>query len=270
MNLDDVTFVKKTVIGYKTLSEENKNEVTNVVISIDQYRELKKELYELSRKEIDLSNSLKDINTRFNDNVSYSRNLFSKCEDLRLQLANKQNELDESITKREKLKAICNSFVRQCKDRSNQEKEQFPKKQHTGYSLVSSNPKDYQYIKGGNRKKVAIFESIFQTPYLINFDYYEAYDLVDQDLCFGEEDDQLLDYMGADNITYKTRYEELFDEYKSEQIENNNIFYNQNIRMNGRDGYWELVINHTKPLKSPPMIMRFSKRFKEKGKKKNE
>ena len=266
MNWDNIIFAKKTALGYKTLSNAYTAEATNVIISTKQYIDGKNEIEYLNRQLTILNNDLENKKKEINAEIRNCNALFNENKELKKQIKDNEQYLEETKKKDERLKAICNSFIRQCKERSNQEKGQTPKKQHTGYSLITSNPKDYQYIYKGSRRKALIFESVFQTPYPIDYSYFEAYELVDGDVAFGEDEDMLLDYMGADEFSIEHRYEDVYDKYSDDDLENKNIFYNQNIRMNGRDGYWELILNHTKPLSSPPSIMRFPKKNKSKDK----
>lgn len=267
MDWNNIIFAKKTTLGYKTLSNTYTAEATNVIITLKQYLDCRNEINDLHKQVSILQNKLENNSIEYSKEIDTTNRLYAERDKLIKQVEENQKLINEIKRKDERLKAICNSFVRQCKERSNQEKGQTPKKQHTGYSLVMSNPKDYLYVYKGTRKKIIIFETVFQTPYPIDYSYEDAYELIDQDVVFGEEEYMLLDYMGAEEFSTNNRYEEIYEEYSDEDLKNKNIFYNQNIRMNGRDGFWELILNHTKPLSSPPSIMRFPKKCKGKEKK---
>lgn len=189
----------------------------------------------------------------------------------------------------ENLKRINANLIRQIKERANASKGQYPKKQHTGYSLVSSVQKEYRYYHNGKHKSVWIFETVLQTPYEISFSYQDVIDSVYDDLF--ETDDSnnsILDKLGFSGYysdkTYsefmegnniKDAYQELIDMYKSEyntsyiskeDLEKMRGYseksvktscYNLNVRANGRDGYWEMTINHIEPLASIPQELRF-------------
>ena len=88
-------------------------------------------------------------------------------------------ELNDEI---ERITRINKSLIRQIKEKSNASKGQYPKKQHTGYSLISSVQKEYRYNKSGNHKTAWIFETVFQTPYDISFKYEDVLDVVYDDL----------------------------------------------------------------------------------------
>ena len=266
MNWNELVFTKKNALGYKTVDMKDRSEITHVIFTYKQYLECYNEMQDLYRKISILNNDMSNLQNDYKRESSLAHSLYEEREKFLKQAEENQKLIEETKKKDDRLEAICNSFVRQCKERSNQEKGQVPKKQHTGYSLVISNPRDYPYTFQGSRKKTILFDSIFQTPYPIDYSYEDAYELVDRDVVFGEDEDMLLDYMGADMFSEKRRYEEVLEEHKFENIDDQNVFFNQNIRMNGRDGYWELTISHTKPLSSPPSIMRFVKKRKKKNK----
>lgn len=199
----------------------------------------------------------------------------------------------------EKLKNFNASLIRQIKERANASKGQFPKKQHTGYSLVSSIQKEYRYYKEGNHKTALIFETAFQTPYDISLEYESVIDAVLDDLFKTDESgESIVEKLGFSGYypdrSYADFYEDRIKEIKYELIEEyrkthvyhsvpeedlkkireyaeNDVrtsFYNLNVRMSGKDGYWNVSFNHIEPLASIPPELRFPvKRKKEKQKK---
>lgn len=265
MNWKDIVYAKKSALGYRATA--NINDATNVIITLQQYNDCCKEIDELGNQIILLNDCLEKRKRELKLSNATIDQYYNETLKLEKQLEESNSYANDIKKKYDKINVVCKSFLRQCRERSNQDKGQFPKKKHTGYSLVISNPKDYQYTFNGSKKRTMIFETVLQTPYPIDFTYQEVYELVDNDLDFGEDSNKLLDYMGAYQLSKKNRYEEILDIYADEEIESENIFFNQNIRMNGRDGYWELTINHTRPLLSPPSIMRFPPKKKKSEKK---
>ena len=202
-------------------------------------------------------------------------------------------ELNDEI---ERITRINKNLIRQIKERSNASKGQYPKKQHTGYSLVSSVQKEYRYYKSGNHKTAWIFETVFQTPYDISFKYDDVLDVVYDDLYErNEEGKSIIEILGFsdyfDYRTYPEVYEgdiirniktDLIEQYKKQYdaysvpddvlakirdyTENvvKNCCYNLNVRMNGKSGYWEASINHVEPIKNLPPELRFPVKMKKK------
>lgn len=208
-------------------------------------------------------------------------------------LKKENQDLKEEI---EKIRSFNESLIRQVKERANASKGQYPKKRHSGYSLVSSVQKEYRYYKNGNHKTAWIFETVFQTPYDIGFKHEDVLDTVHDDLYGRNDDDKtIIEILGfSDYLDYKTYPEvyegdvyrdmksNLIDQYKkqydtyyvpddvldrirgySENIIKNCCF-NLNIRMNGKAGYWEMSINHAEPLKNLPQEFRFPTKMKKK------
>lgn len=217
---------------------------------------------------------------------------YDKTEKLEV-LTEQNKELKQEV---EKLRRFNISLLRQVKERSNVSKGQFPKKKHTGYSLVSSMIKEYRYYKSGNHKTVWIFETVLQTPYDISIEHDDVLELISDDLYEQDDDDKsILDKLGFtdlyDDKAYADFYEgnnirDMIDELVSNYKEKNDTSYipdevykkirdysekmvrkacyNLNARMNGRDSYWELSINHIEPLASIPPELRFPVKKKRK------
>ena len=193
----------------------------------------------------------------------------------------------------ERLMEIKECLSRQVKERANVEKDNRPKKEHTGYMLVLSNPIDYRYLHHGNKRRITLFETILQSPYNLNYSYEDARTLIYDDISKNNDNnDNMLNLLGAKHCYSEKKYEELIDneinniqqewfnervkeytqEHKwkpnwdeecklrtaSKEIELN-LYFDFNIRINGKDGRWELIFFHTDPLAKVPNNMRFKK-----------
>lgn len=211
--------------------------------------------------------------------------------------SNNQSELTvELLKENEDLQRLNKSLIKQIKERSNAQKGQYPKKQHTGYSLISSYQKEYRYYYQDNHRVAWIYETVFQTPYDICLFHDDVKKLVIKD--YLKEDNDGNNYFNIlgfiyyyDEKTYPECYsdknrETMLENYKSYYLENEgnnylkserikeieeevekdlfNSCYNLCLRMNGRDGYWEMSFNHVSPIKEVPDNMRFRKNEKKK------
>ena len=213
-----------------------------------------------------------------------------------------ESRIDELETEIEQLKRINSSFIRQVKERSNAEKGQHPKKQHSGYSLVQSQQKEYRFYHEGKTRTVWVFDTIFQTPYTIDFLYDDVLKMVKDDFVLenSEKHNRIkelgfviyLDCRTYKELTEKENQKELVEELTSiykQQTHKEQIYpedrkkisaaydkaiqnscFNLNIRMNGRDGYWEMTFNHLQPLAEVPETMRFPNKNKKNRKEKDE
>ena len=204
--------------------------------------------------------------------------------------------ISELEKRNEELLRINGNLIRINKERTNSQKGQFPKKQHSGYCLYSSKRYGTQYYKGGNHKTAWVFESVFATPYDISLNYDDVLEAVYDDLFEEDENGKcIVDKLGLNSYypdrTYAEFYEgnhlrdernRLIEEYKerfntyevpedavdkiwsyTEEMLNQS-FYNLNIRMSGKDGYWYVSFNHLVPLASIPPELRFPARSKKK------
>ena len=218
---------------------------------------------------------------------------FEKLDALELENKELKSEL-------ESYKRCNNNLLRIFKERENAKRGLYPKKEHTGYCVIQSTPIDYKYYLHGSHKKVELYQSVFQTPYNVEFDYYDVFNLVDNDLC--KDDCYILKELGFKNYDTIKRYEELvdneiaqlikekYDELKEEykkvnhreaswddldelrkQAEEEDLcyFFNMNVRSNFKDGYWEMIIQSTSPLPVIPKDLRFRKGDKDGAKDKN-
>lgn len=201
------------------------------------------------------------------------------------ELKQENEKLKEEI---DKLRNLNSSLIRQVKERANVSKGQFPKKRHSGYSLVSSNQRCLQFYKEGNHRTAWIFETIFQSPYDISLEYETVMDVVLDDLFKTDESgESIVEKLGFSGYypdrSYADFYEDRIKEIKYELIEEyrkthvyhsvpeedlkkireyaeNDVrtsFYNLNVRMSGKDGYWNVSFNHIEPLDSIPPELRF-------------
>ena len=201
-----------------------------------------------------------------------------------------QKTNDRLQKENESLKRIRDTFMRQVKERSNKEKGQFPKKQHSGYSLISSCQKEYRYYDGG-RKSIWIYETVLQSPYSIDYSYHDVIYNFHSDMTAANDDElSLIEQLGlltiSDDKTYLDlrkgdTYKQVYKECRMEYLEKHNktdiwpedidevlsetkkkmdkVVYNANARANGRDGYWEVSFNHLIPMTNIPVTMRFAR-----------
>lgn len=169
----------------------------------------------------------------------------------------------------------------------------YPKKEHTGYLLISSKPMDYRYKRKGTMCMDKIYQHSFQTPYNEDFGYYDAFNLADYDLTHEDANGFfILKELGCKHYNNTKRYEELLDdeietirenryqelleEYKKEhsysanyekKIELRNqankkelyYFFNEEVYLDGKDGRWIVTLQSTCPLINIPKEIRYRK-----------
>lgn len=199
----------------------------------------------------------------------------------------------------------CNRHIlRVLKEKENAKRGLYPKKEHTGYCFVNFVPIDTRCRIDGSFKTIRLYQTTFQTPYTIDFDYYDVFKMIDDDLT--RTDDRgysLLKELGCENYVRDKIYEEIVaneikekreqiylelvedftikhdgrEPYWDEQCELHDksktkevrFFFNTIVKANGERGYWEVVLKSTCPLPPIPKEMRFKKGNKDETKKKD-
>ena len=148
------------------------------------------------------------------------------------------------------------NLLRISRERANADRGLRPKKVHTGYVVVTSSEKEIRYRGGRNKLLTAkVWETVLQSPYSVDFTESQARQLIEEDLL--TEKNGLLADVGITLICHGNGYETLteVENWKEIKILHNALFSRQ-LRANYRVGYWEYIIQHTKPLGIVPIEMR--------------
>ena len=104
-----------------------------------------------------------------------------------------------------------------------------------------------------------MFETVFQTPYSLDYGYTEANKLISHDFCEGKAD--MTSLLGFTCNAYDLKIEDIF----ANSIKyDGDIAFNLRLRRNGRDNMWEVCINHFNQIESIPAELRFPIKRKEK------
>ena len=146
--------------------------------------------------------------------------------------------------------------LRICRERANSDRKLKPKKEHSGFVVVSSAEKEYRYKAGKNLKTVRLWETVLQSPYSVDFTEEQARRLIMEGMLQAYEDDLcLIEKLGIDE-RYQGRYEDLLrhpDDAK--QLARQNIMMGERLRANYKVGYWEVIFSHTRALEQVPKEM---------------
>lgn len=262
-------------------SKDYRNEINELNRTISQLRSTI-EHYEKQQKEIEKE--------RYD--ISLDRHLHrNRIEEKDKQIVEYENEIHELKSKIYELHDQNNSISRIIKEKANVARNIHPKKKHSGYLLVYSNPYEYKYPLHGVQNKELLFQTLMQTPYDIGTKYEIAYKQILIDLSHKNKNGYhiLVDF-GAKYFAHDKRYEELvenemkeirlarynelIEEYKKkhnyspdseeefklqEQAFSEELYYffDMNIRINGMKGYWEVIFFSTCPLQDMPEQYRY-------------
>lgn len=250
-------FVKKTAFGnYKQVNGgQSDPECTHVIMTVKEYEQLLKAKKDA---ETERSNALFHRERELREMKSEAETRVSEVKRLADQeIDNIKAKLTEAQEEAMFQASLNRNLLRISKERANADRGLRPKKEHTGYFVVSSMEKEYRYkdrYHGGIQVK-KLWETTIQSPYSVDFSEAEVRKQI-QELTVGREDGAWM--IGKIGISgaYEGKYEEMIGASGWKEHENYNVMLNQRLRANYGAGYWELLFLHTKPLDVVPEDMR--------------
>ena len=153
-------------------------------------------------------------------------------------------------------RALNANLLRISRERANADRGLRPNKIHTGYVVVMSSEKEIRYKTGRNKLLTAkVWETVLQSPYSVDFTESQARQLIEEDLLARKNG--LLADVGITMICSGSSYENLIETENWKEIKAaHNTLFSRQLRANYRVGYWEYIIQHTKPLGIVPADMR--------------
>lgn len=173
----------------------------------------------------------------------------AQIDDLSQQVERKTAEIADQ-------RALNANLLRISRERANADRGLRPKKVHTGYVVVMSSEKEIRYKNGRNKLLTAkVWETVLQSPYSVDFTENQARQLIEEDLLARKNG--LLADVGITMICSGSSYENLIETENWKEIKAaHNTLFSRQLRANYRVGYWEYIIQHTKPLGIVPADMR--------------
>lgn len=243
-------FVRKSALGYKPVPGGYSDpELTHVILTKAEYDNLRDQI-QAAKKETTVAL----------DKVAQAeRQAASKIQQIKteagLQLEDLQRKLDEEALKTEYQKGLNTNLLRISKERANAARKLKPKKEHSGYVVISSAEKSYSYKKGANRGAVMLWETVLQTPFSVDFTEEQARTETEDLFQKDESGAWTIGKIGI-NGQYLAGYGEMIRDRNSAEWAKYNVMVEKKLRANFRAGYWELIMLHTKPLDVVPAEMR--------------
>lgn len=252
-------FVKKTMIGYKDVpGGASDPECTHIILTKKEYNQQCHEIsaakQEARTTKYNHDREIQQVRSDAQRRVTATKaEAGKKIDALEQELAMAQKEAEYQ-------RGLNSNLLRISKERANADRKLRPKKEHSGYFVVSTLEKDYRYsINRHQRKQVRLWETMLQSPYPVDFTEEQARKQIWEDL-FGMDKDSfwLIGGIGI-ALAYNGRYEDLIElkdweeKYKSENIA---LKPELKLRANFRAGYWETSFLHTKALGVVPPEMR--------------
>lgn len=254
-------YVKQTMFGYSQRNSLDDPETTHVVLTKDEYRQLQQEIKDADREAYEVRVMASQEQRGLTN--SYESRIHGLRKQHEAELDALREELREERTERAYHENLNINLLRIAKERANADRDLRPKKQHTGYVVISSMERDVTYKDLHQRPKTErLWETVLQTPYSVGVTDEQAWIQSKWDLLCEEEDGSwMIEKIGINGF-YEDSYGKLPLEKGYQEFIKRNIWLAKETRLraNYRAGYWELLMQHTKPLGVVPVEMRPSSR----------
>lgn len=250
-------FVKKTMMGYKEVpGGQSDPECTHVILKEKEYSQL---LKEKAQAEQESRNTRYDADRAIQRAKSDAQRQVQQIDaEAQQRVSDMEGELAAARQEVEYQRGLNANLLRISKERANADRKLRPKKEHTGFVVVTVGEKEHRY-KDGNRhwRSAMLRETILQSPFSTDFTEEQARKQIFEALFKPDEGGGWL--IGKIGITayYPNGYAELMDNREWDEVrEKRNIAVDLHLKANFRAGYWELIVLHTKPLGQVPPEMR--------------
>ena len=247
-------FVKKTIMGYKTLDGgQSDPECTHVILSLKEYNDLLREISQ-AKQEARNERSKADDDKKENE-----RRLKLMAQEHEQTIEKWRTTLEAERAESAHQKRLNENLLRIARERANADRKLKPKKEHTGYVVVVSSEKIYRYKSGRRLESVKLWETVIQSPYSIEFPAKQAKKLILEEF-FLENGEWEAARLGIERWVAGDYEDFLSAADKDEEFiqQNTALTGYRSFRANYRAGYWEMILVHTRPLEVVPKDMRVS------------
>lgn len=246
-------YVKKASLGgYKAVPGGYSDpDLTHVILTKNEYDKLVDRVNtaerELSNQKISTKLQIESVQRNAAAQIKAEKAAAEKV------VAEEKEKTRQWIQEAEYQKGLNGNLLRISRERANADRKLKPKREHTGYVVISSTEREHVYKDGRNKRQtVILWETVLQSPYSVDFAELHARTQMQQEL---HENEWLLQYIGI-NGRYLREYADLLTNVPKEEREALNVLVNTKYRANYRAGYWEVILLHTKPLDVVPADMR--------------
>lgn len=158
--------------------------------------------------------------------------------------AQMQKELEEIEAHLDYQRRLNENLLRISRERANADRNLSPKKDHSGYLVLTSREKSVSVDRGS---WVPVWETTLQTPYTVDFTEEQAREETLAELT-PETGKAVLERLGIEELCReplaKLRY------FRKDRL--GNVAYDYRFAANYKSGYWEVSLCHTLPLGQVP------------------
>ena len=237
-------FVKKTMMGYKEVpGGQSDPECTHVILKEKEYSQL---LKEKAQAEQESRNTRYDADRAIQRAKSDAQRQVQQIDaEAQQRVSDMEGELATARQEAEYQRGLNANLLRISKERANADRKLKPKKERTGYVVVSSEEREYRYRDGKKWKKVKLWETVLQSPYTVDFTEEQARVQITREL-FPKGEYWPITKIGI-TARYGGTYEGMLaDNSVSDDFLQCNVLVaqQQRLRANFRAGYWEIVRMH--------------------------
>lgn len=233
--------------GYKAVAGGSSDpECTHVILTLDEYDELHQRI----RAAINDGKRAKEEAARAAaTSAANAEKAVKKIQDDAAQeIAQLKKKVETERTGKEYQIGLNQDFKRIARERANADRGIKPKKERSGYVVLSSRQKKYRYKENRNDwEEVYLWESVIQTPYVVSFTAEQAMTETQELFARDEQGHWLIGRLGIAG-EYGGKYEDMIDDPRCAAWKDYNIIVEKIFNANAKAGYWEIIITHTKPL----------------------
>lgn len=235
------------MVGYKAVVGGSSDpECTHVILTLDEYDEL----HQRVRVAINDGKRAKEEAARAAaTSAANAEKAVQKIQDEAAQeIAQLKKKVETERAGKEYQIGLNQDFKRIARERANADRGIKPKKERSGYVVLSSRQKKYRYKENRNDwEEVYLWESVIQTPYVVSFTAEQAMTETQELFERDEQGHWLIGRLGIAG-EYGGKYEDMLDDPRCVAWKDYNIIVEKSFNANAKAGYWEIIITHTKPL----------------------
>jgi len=252
-------FVKKTIMGYKEVQGGHSDpECTHVIMTQKEYSVLLQKISHAEYEAREAKSAAEKAKREARESAEYQ--VWHAGEEANKKIAAMQEKMEKACKKGEYYRELNENLLRISRERANADRKLERKKDHSGYVVTYSAEKEYRYkIDRWNWGRVMLWETVLQSPYSADFTEQQARTQIWEDLFRVREDNTWqIGRLGL-NAHLKGKYETLIEKpnWNTEYAQRNVLLTSETkLRLNFNQLYWEVVIQHTKPLGVVPPDMR--------------
>ncbi len=233
--------------GYKAVQGGHSDpECTHVIMTLEEYNELLQEIRDAAAD----GKRVKDEAARAAAaSAANAEKAVKKIQaDAAQKIAQLQNIVETERAGKEYQIGLNQDFKRIARERANADRGIKPKKERSGYVVLSSRQKKYKYKENRHDwEEVYLWETVIQTPYVVSFTAEQAMTETQELFARDEQGHWLIGRLGIAG-EYGGKYEDMLDDPRCTAWKDYNIIVEKSFNANVKAGYWEIIITHTKPL----------------------